>query len=720
VYGMSAFAPKSTLFQAIYAKSTSFPHATVSAGLKDDWPSQVTINAHYIRSQSLSICGNSLVTGGNSGSHPVFGVWDIQQADGKIYTHPCGTLKCSVSDVFFYEDEEIPRLMTWCRCGVFCIWDPSMPLEFLQGARYSSNVIFRKWSESCNRTITILNEGHRIQADLWDKDSQSLRILWTGDVWDITNWIFSPRYGTKLAKFNDASLVVWNCVELQELFKKQWDTKIGGVEFVPNSETILVSVIDSYTEMIVINCLSTQDGTPLWGIEQAANIRLFDSSGFSVTTNFHFFPDGKKFVLVGEALLLYAKVINAVDGSILAELPASHYSRFSNIFIHPDGDRMFVVDSSGTQTTYFSPNLEVQQHGFKEPSKALRSLSWKHHILTECSTDRITFLSIDQTFPTISRPPDHYIRELLFSPNGAYLAISSGSGTEIWECSTGTSLFSGIQGAQMEFDSDSSILLAWTAAQEPVQIIDIEKVSMTLLRIPDLAMAAHFPSSNQLLTISQGGRIRLHSLDGLSNKQIGQLSFNLNRDLSCSLITAIDGTRIAMIHNGSLIVKELLGDNEEKVDPGAYRCVSFGSDPSYALAIECHTCSRDPNYIVSFLRLSDMVVINQYIHDMGRHYWLEIYPRSFFDVYSTYSTGRSNGISLSSFDNCNGKRILPASLLYVDDSLIRYGQYFLLDLGRDIDRFNFNTLGACSGVYVAWSNKGQVSIIDMSLMIDYM
>ncbi|PVF98472.1 hypothetical protein CPB86DRAFT_784708 [Serendipita vermifera] len=96
VYHHMAFTPLSSIFQQIYAHSSSFPHTVASIGLEEDWPPDVVIQPHKIWAQSLSNCGNWFATGGSSNNRAVFAIWDVKTADGSTTIHPCDRAGCSI------------------------------------------------------------------------------------------------------------------------------------------------------------------------------------------------------------------------------------------------------------------------------------------------------------------------------------------------------------------------------------------------------------------------------------------------------------------------------------------------------------------------------------------------------------------------------------------------------------------------------------------------
>jgi WD40 repeat protein len=240
----------------------------------------------------LSLRGNWFITGGNSGSRPVIGVWDARLADGDIYTHPCGTPKCYVSDVSICEGASKTILMTWCHRNVLCKWDLSVPIDIIEKLQFPSDLTFRLWSEKCNRVL-IGNGNGDIVVFLWDQNFPELiRKSWSTGMKD--KYKFSPGEGAMLACYGNTSLFMLDCLGLESLFTREWkwNERIGCVQFSPDSETILVSTLNYST---TVECLSTKDGSSIWSIVEEArreDINFWGVSEFSA--DLQFFPDGKK------------------------------------------------------------------------------------------------------------------------------------------------------------------------------------------------------------------------------------------------------------------------------------------------------------------------------------------------------------------------------------------------------------------------------------------
>jgi hypothetical protein len=317
IYSLLAFAPLSTIFQTIYAKSMSFPHPVVVTPLDNaNLPSNRTIHLHEIEISCLSDCGNWFATGGTDGLHPVYGLWDVKLADGKMFVHPCGEPLCSVATVALYRQPTSLRLRTICRCGLLCEWDPfnlsGRPLDKMQLDLKGEY----QWSKDGRYGVVRVD---RFSSFLWKQDAPHIYKQLCSDVpeflhpdgFQVDLWMFSPDTGEKLVHLHGVCLEMWDCIEVRRLFSRRlantaqdllgsrlMDTGIAqfGVRFAQGSQTVVVQNHDSIT------CLSSNNGTAIWTSKPASRFNFA----------FDIFSDGEKIVIYDEGNV---KVVSAVDGS---------------------------------------------------------------------------------------------------------------------------------------------------------------------------------------------------------------------------------------------------------------------------------------------------------------------------------------------------------------------------------------------------------------------
>jgi hypothetical protein len=661
-----------------------------------------------------------LATGGASGSRPVFGIWNIELADGDVYTHPCGTPKCCVLDVFVYENPTKTMLMTWCRCNLLCKWDLSVSPDIMEKVQFPSDLTFRMWTEKGNR-ILIGQGTDDLVFSLSDQPFPELtRISWEGRLMDI--WKFSPGEGVKLAYYNYSTLAIWDCLGIKSLFEKDCKERIGSVQFSPDSETILVSTLSCST---TVECLSTTNGSSMWRMVQEArkeDIDFWGSSDFSA--DFEFFPDGKNAIIHGADPWGYVKILNMIDGSIVIDRPTLPCQEPFDIFIHPSGKWMILAPGYHADVIAWTvfPELEVQKCGASFSFQSSKRVSWKHSILIECSSNNITFSPIKPAPLVVVSPAYSFIHDIQFSPDGAYLVTVTNKGTTIWSSCSGESLISIDKPGQVEFTRDSSSLLRWRGGDEPLQLVRIQEKLIESLNVPLRAMAALIPSSNQILTVTYQGDIHLYFLDGSFNGTAGRLSFHPIPKVTKSLIISADGKHVAMIHDGLLVVKELVGSEESKAWPGAIRGISFGFDSSHILIVEDapaplmqqHTC------IISYLRLSDMAITNRYMEETT---WMGLFKarlNSSLEFIDLCDCGFESA-TLCSFDLHNGRRIIPSGIQYTKGGLIKYGKCPLLQIPRHYREHHSQHWWYSSGGHVVLFGENQrPAIVDVSSLIGHL
>jgi hypothetical protein len=298
VYHLSIFAPKSTIFQKVYAKSPSFPHPVVTMGLEEDWPTQMSISPHKIYSQCLSSCGNWFLTGGDDDSRAIFGVWNVELADGDTHVHPCHTSNCRVTHIPTCDNLSKTQLKTFCDCSLLCIWSgaPS-PHPLSNYIKLDPERVYQEWNDDCSMAVTVMRQGDQNAYSLWRQGYQPnyIRLPEVGEY----HWIFSPGVGDKLACRGRNQLHIWDCISGGKIVSKCFQTDVSEVIFAPDSRTILACI-----DQESIDYISLQHGETLWSIP-CSSVRSFS-----------FFPNGGKIAIVKQDEII---IINTYDGSFFVD-----------------------------------------------------------------------------------------------------------------------------------------------------------------------------------------------------------------------------------------------------------------------------------------------------------------------------------------------------------------------------------------------------------------
>jgi hypothetical protein len=718
VYKLFAFAPKSSIFATIYAKSTDFPHPVVTIGLEDDWPSHVRIKVHQIETRRLSRCENWLMTGGADGPYPVYGLWNVRLRDGEVYIHPCGVTGCRVTHVIIYLHDTTLQLQTFCKCGSLYRWDtsssPPTLIEEIKFDRQGEGDDFEydqnwNWSEDGRMVVTYKeHEGDSWVHFLWRDDHPE-------DYYELPSgrWNFSPGRGEKLACRSTGFLEVWDSITCTRLFNKEFSGPYS-ISFSPDGKTIIVP------ESQRINCVLAENGTVLWSIEAKWDI----TDGYI----HEFFPNGTM-ALISREENLY--IIRVADGSTL--YGPQKRPRDDLCFIpHPVDERMVIIEESGGGVLLWNPpnNSGIQKYGeailWAESMFLSREFSWKYMTLIETSMDRISFSYIDLSWPFLpqSRPK---VSTFGFSHNGLNLVmVSDASLVTLWDTNRGIQLISThlcqiypSEEIQLEFTRDSSHLLVWRTISSEIQIIDIARLSIRSLNIFDFRMIAFFSNSRRILVIDGHRNVNVNSFEGQLLDTPSHLSFSPSI-VSCSQLTISSDDRLmAIICRGSLIIKEIFGHTPEFEWPGSCFSMAFTIDCAHILVAEYHISQI---LRVSHLRLSDMTVQNRWIEKECDYSAVAItrYDTNTFVIQKGDHKTRWTGQSLIfCFDLSSGMRSLPV-FLHQEGYSILYSKHPIMSTRDKNDEDDAGRIFSRSCLdHLIMKDWDQVVTIDMSSVIQY-
>ncbi|PVF90971.1 hypothetical protein CPB86DRAFT_878753 [Serendipita vermifera] len=305
VYYHFAFTPKSTIFQKIYSKLESFPHPVVTMGLADDWPPYTSIKTHCIHTQCLSPCGSWLVTGGGDGSYPVYGVWNVELADGETSVHPCATRGCSVVGVLLsYGHNHQLWLHTICRCNVIFRWNLFTSFHtLLDETRLDPTEKYYMWSDDGSKVLTWNVKRDHGGYSLWKRETPESYFQIPGDYDGDSSdhWSFSPGGGDKLDYHTSNRLEIWDRSGTKQIFSRIFDGNVEYTQFSPNGETIVA------VQAMLIHCISSLNGETIWSM---------------VTSHVHG-PRSIKFISNGKRIIYHNMIseviiVDAINGCLLA------------------------------------------------------------------------------------------------------------------------------------------------------------------------------------------------------------------------------------------------------------------------------------------------------------------------------------------------------------------------------------------------------------------
>jgi hypothetical protein len=735
VYWLFAFTPKSTIFQTVYAKIRSFPHPVVTTGLEDDWSASSSVSSHPIKVACLSPCSNWFATGGNEGPHAVYGLWNVESADGETHIHPCHTTDCWVSHVWFYEYNSALQLQTLCKCSLLCRWDPfARPHILLDKSSLDPSQIYEWWNEDGSKAVTQQEQRGRFLYSLWKRNTpyDLIPLDESEEPWLLCK--FAPGMSEKLAwQADDHLLVMWDCTRRKQLFSKTtyYMKDLSRVSltfdtFSPNAKIIVLKAQDAGR----LFCLSSEDGAKICEVD-------FDTSFLGRVL---FCPCSQKFaILNGECMA----IINVADGSTLAK--DLDMEDISPLLPHLEDEKTKKLIQTEMYCSKYSWNDSPRPHvqtlnQAPVPAKHIH-LSWQHSILVETSEHQISFKSWDLPFPRISyQEALDSVSYNSLSPNGQYLAIVTRHCIQVRDNRTGIHLLShdafligDFVRPEMDFNHDSTSLIVWD--QTFVHLLCIKTSSAMSFQFDYLYTAVFFNSnlSPCFLAVETDGELYQYSLDG-HRKSYGRLSSppsqnteSLNSNYP-KLNAAIspDDTILAIIDGGTLIVKDISSNGQEWYWPGACLGLIFSPDNERLTVVE----SINWGFLTtSHLKIPEFILRNS---------WTDLTPPwSEYTVDLRHAEHQLRVLpahSRQSFiffvvDSHNGNEIIPPSVYRSRDGWLQYGQrrldYFLPKGKPGISPFaqvcGIEPFAQICGDYIQWlKQNGESIVVDMSLLTKYM
>lgn len=554
VYHLFTLTLKSTIFQECYAQSYSFPHPIVKMGLKDSWPSQISIQSHSINSHHMSPCGNWLVIGGQKLSLPVYGIWNLESLDGETHVHPCGEFGCAIRVVSFCRRESRLELQTYCKCGLLCHWAPfTSPPTLLNETRFGPKMEMI-WSDDGSKALIEHYPPLPGVYSLWKTCIPQQYIqLHEGD----GRWAFSPGAGDKLVRYWENRLDVWDCTVVQIQFNMQFNGEIGDLRLSSDAKAIFLAAHES------IHCISLEDGTTIWkraiAIDKHCGLYLFHNDKVVVQHNSGI------------------DIVGTLDGSTLANRYEQSPEEVEipwvivNVWVHPENEKVAILQRLHTHQYKITQWSPFDKNDVWRPGENVLAsseywnfqLSWQHHVMVKASGSGICFHSINLAQPSTQRS-NRSIKCLLLSPSQQYLAILCSTHIRICDTASGKEIVSYLtpitnfaDNVYMNFNLNSTGLILWTHTL--LYMIDIEGNSAKSFEVNKLIGATFLNStaSASIVAIESNGETYVYSRDSVSRHHICHISF----ELSCSStpVISLDDTKLAMVQRGMLIVKRCIG-----------------------------------------------------------------------------------------------------------------------------------------------------------------
>ncbi|PVG00371.1 hypothetical protein CPB86DRAFT_729488, partial [Serendipita vermifera] len=345
VYHQFAFAPKSSIFHQIYSTSQPFPHPTVTIGLEEDWPPEVTIHSYPIMVELLSPSQDILVTGGSREGLPVYTIWKLKTTDSMTSIHPCDTDSCSVYHISLIEKGENLQLRTGCQCGTLCIWDlSSSPHSILNKTKPEVGGTFLWWAD----------DGSKAISDPWyhrgERQDRSPQLLIIGGLsqptcYNLTkleptpNWIFSPVSGERLLQEGSGIVEILECSSRSLLLRRHFEEGLISCPcFSPDASFIVCHLLGHS-----ITAISVEDGTEMWTWRA--------DPSFGVLSDPLILLDRSEIIFTADSSVY---VINSLDGSARQE----RKERYSSISLSPDFGRIALI--SNNSVDIFDHTLQNQ------------------------------------------------------------------------------------------------------------------------------------------------------------------------------------------------------------------------------------------------------------------------------------------------------------------------------------------------------------------------
>jgi hypothetical protein len=728
VYHYTAFAPLSSIFQQVYAKSSSFPHSVASIGPDPHWPSGSVIQPHEIETQALSPCGNWLATGGSSSNRPVFAVWDMQTADGTTTSHPCSNSECSIHNITFEQCGDILELRTRCKCDKVCTWDiTTEPYVLLYEAQLESSAQWQCWADNYTKAIS--------EQKTDSNQSRFFLSIFIGGikvgsfdlgkaVEELVRWKFSPGRGDKIVGWSDKTIAIWEYslvgCRLNALYSASDYSNFSQVLISPDTTSILYTYKESFP-IGGVGLLSSKCGASIWSYE-INNIRHAE-----------FFPDGDRVLILADSNL---HVIRSSDGvHMKKEVEEIMPFRFS---ISPSGEKIAAFYSSGVGVIDCETLSQLQWHAWTKPmDTGFADISWKNFTLVtitqfDHASQPITFspLSPSEDPGQLNNSPDMKprVEELFISPYGHHLFITFRDGSvQLW-CNrsgakivlTGDCIEVGWE-SEIEYTSDSSTVGIWKDfSRECLTTVDTASGRTKRLPLPSsqIKKATLSPSSNHLITIDWVDSVNIISFDGVLLQSLGKISRGLSdiddlvsspTELSIAFTACRNGEDVVSVFNYGM---EPAHCHFRSFDCGLIDA-KFSPNGSHLFTMmESYTSSGLEIWMIKISNPMQMSII-------GFRDWEDL---EIFIPMKTITSGYRSFLKLSSLSydpmtacsvDCSDGRMITTPMLCKFNSRVYYGWYTLPAIRTRLCAFSDHSVA-----YI--DDRQQTFVIDYSKFIERM
>jgi WD40 repeat protein len=727
VYHEFAFAPRSSIFQQIYSKSTSFPHPIVTIGLPEDWTSHKVIHTYTIQSSCLSPTEDTLATGGKRENLPVFSLWNLHTTDNKTLVHPCGTNECFVAHVSF--DVHGAQLRTGCGCGKLCKWDISTNLNF-QSVETMPGIkgFCRWWSDDGSKVVS---ERPREPSDhssltdhyydIWLVGSSVLKCVEEIEHTQ-TMWIFSPGSGDKVINLDNTSLTLFECSSGEQLSKHSYTDFITCIQFSPDSTVIVLSIsvqpvhfLSSTTASQSIHLLSSTTGQVIWAQEWMKETRILQ-----------FLPNGEGIVVGNRCDLC---IIRPSDGSIQYQGASDESVVNHKILVSSDSKRIAKLSNKGIEIFNTALDTVLERYLSDLHPVSCHHLSWNHSTLISITS--VFPFPIAISFFFLSQPPTLATRDrsmdvsgFTLSPDGRRLLTSQRDGSLIlWDAESGNIVIDipGIsdisKGSRyIEFAQDSSLVLVWNSAYflvlEAIKGYIIcgslpireSKSGPLNLPPPKILACTFFPLSHRVLALQSDGALCSISINDSVTSVVQYLSPD---DFTTVLFLAISPTEqlvavackkeMLITNFAQIVYRKALASNH-------FWWARFSPDGKrlYTMVLQ------GGRYLISYIDISELSVSHLY-SDWSRN----LQDTTFMSIHSTggdwfsliFPIGYSNsGFQALFLDAQDGKPII-ASTLYPLSVRLLYGN---------------SSYPSFAHHCIAYQNRGEVIVVNFSLIISQM
>ncbi|PVG01762.1 hypothetical protein CPB86DRAFT_57754 [Serendipita vermifera] len=748
VYRIFALCPLSSIFQQVYAKSTSFPHPTVTIGVELDWPSTMTIQTYDIQVSILLLPDDLLATGGQREAMPVFSVWDMKTTDGITSTHPCGTRHCTVTHLSFTNSGDSSLLHTGCNCGKLCKWKVSpYSCSVLSQVSLERNGICIAWADDGTKAITFSiteqigckKQGRKYYCNTYTDAGPSTRheILEDqnrgdekDDVTDRKTWIrFTPCSGDRFVHWipgvSKDKLAIFDSSSGRLISRKSYPHALKEIHFSPDGRNILLWLgLPGQLEL-----MSSKDGSDSW--------KWTLEDGFIKSVRF--FPNTTRILLLSTSATY---IIDSFDGSTLYKRDAGEAVFPCCSIISPNGERIASHSRGKIQIMDHALGEYTTEYLAEEMGHILH-FSWAHKtlIFMEDHYDgrsSLSFQRLSSNIPTIEpvRNANSYISSSFLSPNGHFLlTVHHDDSLGLWNTTSGIKLpITGNDGKgvfrnhRIQWAQDSSTALIWspnhlTSLRTDSGQMQIIPLPVTIALVPPspaspLLACSFFSTSNQILSIQSDGYTTKLLLDK-------SISLSICRLLSppesiYELLVSPNGQSAALICERELLVLNLSdGSCQHPLGQGKFSGAGFSPDGTHLCVVES-LAYLNTVFIIWHIEMSSLSI--RKCHVQLQPTWHSPKLRSVSSLTSgnrsilstLTSRSLSKGVTSCFFDCADGKQIIPSFVCY-EDGHLRYGTHSLME-----PYFPDDAVSCISENGIAYIEKGRMVVVDYSLLISQM